>query len=161
MGIFRYGATGNGASVDASGRLLSNSVSGSSFVLDIGDTGGQLRVDASGRLMISDSNSGEQSVSVDGAATTIDFTNGGVVALNLSTSATTLTLNNAISGLDYTIIINQNAATGGTITWPASVKWPGGTAPTITNTASSVDIAVLTKSSFDSSYYGRFYADLS
>ena len=34
----------------------------------------------------------------------------------------------------------QDGTGSRTATWPASVKWPSGTAPTLTTTASSVDI---------------------
>ena len=36
-------------------------------------------------------------------------------------------------------IIQDSGASGYTITWPTSVKWPGGTAPTLTSTASAED----------------------
>lgn len=80
-----------------------------------------------------------QSVTASGAATTIDFASGDVVTLTLNAS-TTLTLNNPISGLYYLLKCVQDATGSRTITWPASVKWSGGTAPTLTTTASKTDL---------------------
>jgi len=90
----------------------------------------------------------------------------GAVALNLAdgnvnsitlTGNTTLSFNNpASSGLasNLTIIIAQDATGSRTVTWPASVKWAGGTAPTITTTASAVDILTLFTVDGGTTWYG-------
>lgn len=39
--------------------------------------------------------------------------------------------------------LKQDATGGRTITWPPSVKWPGGTAPTLTSTAGKADYIAL------------------
>lgn len=43
---------------------------------------------------------------------------------------TTFTFSNAPSGVAYSFTLEIDH-TSGTITWPASVKWPGNTAPTL------------------------------
>ena len=53
-----------------------------------------------------------------------------------------------------TLIVEQNVDFGGTITWDTTVKWPGGTAPTLTNTANSIDVIQLTYDG--TNYYGTF-----
>lgn len=83
-----------------------------------------------------------QSVTASGAATTIDFSSGDIVTLTLNAS-TTLTLTNPITGLFYFIKAVQDATGSRTITWPGTVKWSGGTAPTLTTTASKTDIITL------------------
>jgi len=40
-------------------------------------------------------------------------------------------------------IIHEASATAYTYTWPGTVKWPSGTAPTLTNTSGAVDIIAL------------------
>ena len=83
-----------------------------------------------------------QTVNATTATTTIDFSNGDIVTLNLS-SNTTLTLSNPITGLYYLLKCVQDATGSRTITWPATVKWSGGTAPTLTTTASKTDLITL------------------
>ncbi len=83
-----------------------------------------------------------QTVAVSGATTTVDFSLGDIVTLTLGAS-TTLTLSNPITGLFYFIKAVQDATGSRTITWPATVKWSGGTAPTLTTTASKTDIITL------------------
>lgn len=80
-----------------------------------------------------------QAVAASTAATTIDFALGDIVNLTL-TASTTLTLSNPITGLFYFIKAIQDATGSRIITWPATVLWSGGTAPTLTTTAAKRDI---------------------
>jgi len=97
--------------------------------------------DSSGNEIVVSTGS-TQSVTASGAATTINFASGDIVTLTLNAS-TTLTLSNPITGLFYFIKAVQDATGSRTITWPATVKWSGGTAPTLTTTASKTDIITL------------------
>ena len=74
-----------------------------------------------------------------GTAYTIDLTNGTIQILTL-TGNCTFTFPTATSGKSFAIFLRQDATGSRTVTWAASVKWPGGTAPTITATASRQDI---------------------
>ena len=78
-------------------------------------------------------------------AATVDTSLGTVFAHTL-TENTTLTFSNPpTTGTAYgmTVKIVQDAsASGYTVTWPASVDWPSATAPTLTATASAVDVFV-------------------
>lgn len=76
-----------------------------------------------------------------GTALTINFNNGPAQAFTL-TGNVTLTLSNVQAGGSYLIRIMTGAG-GFTVTWPAAVKWPSGTTPTITATASKVDLVNL------------------
>lgn len=58
-----------------------------------------------------------------------------------------------------TLIVEQNVDFGGTITWDTTVKWPGGTAPTLTNTANAVDVIQLTYDG--TNYFGTFEQNFS
>lgn len=74
-------------------------------------------------------------------STTIDLSLGLAVTLNQAVSITTLAFTNIPAGAFVLSIrrVKDNSATVRTITWPASVKWPGGAAPTLSATANAVD----------------------
>jgi len=59
----------------------------------------------------------------------------------------------ATAGQSFILIVSQDATGGRTATF-TSVKWPGGTAPTITATASAVDI--LSFVSNGTNWYGNY-----
>jgi len=76
------------------------------------------------------------------ASTTIDWAGGYNVKLAMNANITTLTLSNPREGERYFLILTQDATGGRTITWPASVKWPNGTAPTLGG-ANVIDVVAL------------------
>ena len=69
---------------------------------------------------------------------TISLANGTIQILTL-TATTTLTMPTAVAGKSFVIYLKQDGTGSRTVTW-TTVKWPGGTAPTITSTASKMDI---------------------
>jgi hypothetical protein len=73
-----------------------------------------------------------------GTTYTIDITNGTVQILTL-TGNCTFTFPTATAGKSFTLLLKQDATGSRTVTWPAAVKWPSSTAPTITATASKMD----------------------
>jgi len=73
-----------------------------------------------------------------GASDTIDFSNGPAHKSTL-TGNCTFTFSNPIAGQAY-ILKTVGDGTVRTITWPAAVKWAGGTAPTMTGTAGKFDL---------------------
>jgi hypothetical protein len=76
-------------------------------------------------------------------AYTINLANGSVQYLTL-TGNCTYTFPTPVAGKSFTLIQKQDGTGGRTVTWPASVKWPGGTAPTLTSTASKADKFIFT-----------------
>lgn len=59
------------------------------------------------------------------------------------------------------IRFRQDATHGRTVTWPASVKWAGGSAPTITATAlGSTDLVKLSTWDGGTTWYGSIAQDL-
>jgi hypothetical protein len=86
-----------------------------------------------------------------GTAYTIDLAGGSVQILTL-TGNCTFTFPTATAGQSFILLLKQDGTGGRTVTWPASVEWPGGTAPTITSTASKMDKLVFTAA--DSNWYG-------
>lgn len=76
-------------------------------------------------------------------AYTIDLTGGTLQILTL-TGNCTFTFPTPTAGQSFTMFLKQDATGSRTVTWPASVKWPSSTAPTITSTASKGDKYVFT-----------------
>ena len=81
-------------------------------------------------------------------ATNVDMANYNVFEVTLTGTATLtftnfpaehlgLSLDNVFG---FTMKVKQNSTGNYGITWPASVKWAGGTAPTLTGTANSIDV---------------------
>lgn len=85
----------------------------------------------------------ETSAANTSTAYTIDLANGSVQYLTL-TGNCTYTFPTPVAGKSFTLIQKQDATGGRTVTWPASVKWPGGTAPTLTSAASKADKFIFT-----------------
>ena len=71
-------------------------------------------------------------------AITLALTNGTVQIITLTGNAT-ITMPTATSGKSFVMLLKQDATGSRTVTW-STVKWPAGTAPTITSTASKQDI---------------------
>jgi hypothetical protein len=81
-----------------------------------------------------------QAIGTVGASSTLALTNGTVLTATLTASTPcTFTMPTATAGKSFILILTQ-AATGMTTATFTGVKWPAGTAPTITATASAVDI---------------------
>jgi hypothetical protein len=77
-----------------------------------------------------------------GATETFDVA-GGVkhtATLDANCTATFTAPPNATSSWTMVLYLTQDATGSRTMTWPASVKWAGGTNPTLTTTASRTDI---------------------
>jgi hypothetical protein len=70
-------------------------------------------------------------------AITLDLANGTMQDITL-TASTTITMPTAVAGKSFILFLRSGAGTY-TVAW-TTVKWPGGTAPTVTATASRLDI---------------------
>jgi hypothetical protein len=84
-----------------------------------------------------------------GTADTIDWGNGNKQRSTL-TGDCTYTFTAPGGACNLLIKLIQDETGGHTVTWPASVKWPGGTAPTLTATGNAIDIVTFY---FDGTYY--------
>lgn len=84
--------------------------------------------------------------SISAGALTVDCNAGNVFAVALNANITSITFSNVpTTGTAYALTLSFTAdGTARTITWGSSVKWPGGTAPTLTSTNTKVDTFVLT-----------------
>ena len=89
---------------------------------------------------------------------TIDWTSGNKVHLTLDSSPA-LTFTGPSGPTNLLIKLIQDASGSRTVTWPAAVKWSGGTTPTLSTSANSVDVVSFY---FDgTNYYGSFAANFS
>ncbi|NTW31030.1 MAG: LamG domain-containing protein [Bacteroidetes bacterium] len=80
---------------------------------------------------------------------TVNWNNSNVQEITLTTTRS-FTFTNGKSGGIYTLMINQDNTGGWAVSWPANVKWAGGTAPIFTTTANSID---LLKFVYNGTYY--------
>jgi hypothetical protein len=109
---------------------------------------------------------GETSSSPSSAtnAITFDLANGAAFEVTLTENISSITISNPpTTGNHAAIIVKfiQDSTGSWTVTgWPASVKWPGGTAPVITTTLTTgTDIVILETWDAGTTWYGRFFQD--
>lgn len=77
-----------------------------------------------------------QTATGDGS-TTVDWGNGNHMDFTFGAFNETFTFTAPAKPGVYTMSLKQDSTGSRTATWPASVKWPGGTAPTLTTTATT------------------------
>lgn len=101
-----------------------------------------------------------QEVSSSSNATTINCENGNAFLTSL-TENTTFTFSNppaSNTAYSFSLEISQDATgTDYTVTWPSSVQWPGGTAPTLTDSAAlqvDVDLFIFYTKNGGSTWFG-------
>jgi len=103
---------------------------------------------------------------ISAGAITFDCANGNSFNVSLTANITSITLSNPPATGSYGEIViefKQDATGSRTVTgWPASVKWPGGTAPTITTTATTgTDYITLRTHDGGTTWYGDYSQDYS
>jgi len=70
---------------------------------------------------------------------TVSWASGAIVNLDLTTS-TTITFSGAVAGQTLTFFLTQGGSGSNTVAWANTIRWPGGTAPTLTTTESKTDV---------------------
>ena len=120
------------------GVLLTNAVTGTGkMVLDTTPT---IATPVLTNPTVTDYIETPQSVGTVGSTSTLSLTNGTILTATLTASTPcTFTMPTATAGKSFVLYLTQ-AATGMTTAIFTGVKWPAGVAPTITATASAVDI---------------------
>jgi len=96
-------------------------------------------------------------VTSSGAATTVNCEQGNTFSHTLTENTTFTFSNPPATGTAYSMsveIIQDAGASGFTVTWPTSVDFPAATAPTLTATASAVDVFVFTTRDGGTTWYG-------
>lgn len=76
-----------------------------------------------------------------GTSETITWANGNKQKMTLTGNCTvTLTAPSAAQSANLTFMLIQDGTGSRTVTWPSTVKWPGGVAPTLSTGAGDIDI---------------------
>lgn len=91
-----------------------------------------------------------------GASYTVDLSDGNVFKLTLTSNCTFTFSNAPVTGKSgsFTLVLIQDGTGSRTVTWPASVDWAGGTEPTLSTSASSVDILGFFTTDGGTTWYG-------
>jgi hypothetical protein len=114
-------------------------------------------VDITGELIVDSYNETYAAVTSTSNATTIDCEAGNSFSHTLTENTTFTFSNPPTTGTSYAFtlkLVQDASASGYTVTWPASVDWPSATAPTLTATASAVDVFVFYTHDGGSNWYG-------
>ena len=110
------------------------------------------------KAMMKDYSETTNAIGATSASQTINLEDGNVVTATLSVATTTFTFSNPIASDDctsFTLILTQDGTGSRAVTWPASVDWAGGTAPTLTTTATTgVDILTFLTVNAGTTWYG-------
>ena len=107
-------------------------------------------------LSIEGSGLAEGYTALTGATPSLSLSAGGSFSLTLSGNTTLSFADAPATGSSgFTLKVTQDAGGSGfSVTWPASVKWPGGTAPALTATANKADVFVFTTDDAGVSFVG-------
>lgn len=90
-----------------------------------------------------------------GTAATVNLANGNFVTATLTGDCTfTFTTGIGTGTQAFTLFLSNDATPNRTITWPVTVKWPGGSAPVRTTTASKTDVYSFFTYDNGSNWYG-------
>lgn len=100
-----------------------------------------------------------QSISSSSGSVTFDMTSGNHAEITLTEDITTFTFSNwspsgTLSGRVLKIVQDSTART---ITWPAAVKWTGGTAPTLSTGSGDIDILVFMSFDGGTTIFGAIF----
>ena len=90
-------------------------------------------------------------------ATTITCSAGNMFSHTLTENTTFTFSSPPSSGTAYSFslkLVQDASASGYTVTWPAAVDWAAATAPTLTATASAVDVLVFVTHDGGTTWYG-------
>jgi hypothetical protein len=94
-------------------------------------------------------------VAVSGATPICDLSLGNVQDVTLTADAT-FTFSGATAGVfcSFELFLRQDGTGGWVTTWPGSVVWPGGTAPTLSTTPSTVTVLAFGSEDGGTTWYG-------
>jgi len=164
---YEYPSTNDVAYQDTFGTVINNLFLsfGSEFILSTTARNGNDKLVS--KQILKDYGEELSSPSISSNVLTLNVENGNHFAVSLDANVTTLTLSNPTASGDLcaiTVWLKQDGTGGRTVAWPASIKWAGGTAPTVTSTANRTDIFVfMTKdggTSWAGSIVGQNFAGL-
>jgi hypothetical protein len=114
-------------------------------------------VDITGELIVDSYNETYAAVTSTSNAVTVNCEAGNSFSHTLTENTTFTFSNPPTTGTSYAFtlkLVQDASASGYTVTWPASVDWPSATAPTLTATASAVDVFVFYTHDGGTTFYG-------
>lgn len=123
------------------------------------DDAGNLKVNRSGdtmtgRLQTLSLVDTRAAPTISGGTLTINLATANVFEVTRNANISTVSFTNPpASGIACSFIIKFNATGSYSVTWPASVRWSGGTAPTLTATSGKVDTLVFYTTNGGVTYY--------
>lgn len=97
-----------------------------------------------------------QNPTISSGTLTLDLSTGSIFTVNLSSSITTLNIiNPSPTGSVSSFCLNTvGTGTAIVISWPSGVKWPSGTAPTVTTTNGKQDLYTFFTLNNGNNYFG-------
>lgn len=113
--------------------------------------------DANGVVKFDNGIQEESTALTSGTSVTLNIRDGSVYTVTLAHNIGTFTWSNpAGSGYSssFTLKVTQDGTGNRTISWPGSVDWAGGTAPTLSTGANDVDVFVFFTVDGGTTYYG-------
>ena len=119
-------------------------------------TGGATRLEVTNSDVTIQSALKEDYDALSGTSPTIDVDTGGAFSLTM-TGNTTFTFSGCTSGVGVGFVL-QLTGNGSTVTWPASVKWAGGTAPDAP-ASGETDVLVFHTRDGGTNWYGVLSSD--
>jgi hypothetical protein len=88
---------------------------------------------------------------------TIDWSLGATAYMTFDRDSVALTFSNPVAGTVYRLLLTQSGGGSDALSWSTTIKWRGGSAPTLTATGGAVDI--LTFVYINSVWYGDIAAN--
>ena len=82
---------------------------------------------------------GVQSNTPTGGSVTLDLTNKNIHDVTMNAATITIALSNVSVGQAFVINLVQDATGSRAASWFSTIKWPSGSAPTLTTTGNSID----------------------
>lgn len=136
--------------------LADNAVSVNVTTLGLSEASKVVTADSNGVVTFDNGTAGESTtITSSSGAATLNLRNGDNFVHDLTENVTYTFSNPPSSGkvVVFTLKVIQGA-TARTITWPTSVDWAGGTAPTLSTGDDDVDIFVFLTNDGGTTYYG-------
>lgn len=99
-------------------------------------------IDASGLIAMTSYRETANTPTISAGSLTLNLSLASVFTVALNGNVTSLTISNPASSgnvSSFTLVFTADG-TARSVTWPASVKWPAGTAPTLTSTNGKKDV---------------------
>jgi putative exporter of polyketide antibiotics len=116
-----------------------NSVTNAQIASDAGIEGSKLEATISNKTMSNNTALGSKATITVASGGVIDLNAGPIHSVTLGAS-NTLSITNSAIGKVFMLRIIQDATGSRTVTWFSTIKWIGGSAPTLSSSANAIDV---------------------